>query len=412
MKQKNIIIIGAGIVGVMTARFLQKEGHNITIIDKDIPGNGCSFGNAGYIATDEVWPLARPDTLLGVPKMLLNPMAPLTIRYKDFFHLVPWFLKFTWACRPSQVKIGTKALSNLFNYTDKIWREEFTSLGRTDLFADQGVLKVFENDNIFKKNERERQIQLECGVNLRVLSGHEAREKVPELSNNIKKAIFFKKGLKVTHPFDLTKALVKDFINNGGTLIHDKVTNLETINDKIIGVVTLKQTYKADEYIITSGVNSGNLTSPLGIKTPIIAERGYHIMLPLNDIKPIISSADRGFFLTPMNHGFRLAGTVEFARYGVPETWKRADLLIKHAKVLLPSIDLTETSRWMGNRPTLPDYLPAIGRAPHHRNLTLAYGHQHLGLTLSAGTGKLISDMIGGRPMPFEIEAFDPARFN
>ena len=234
MKQKNIIIIGAGIVGVMTARFLQKEGHNITIIDKDIPGNGCSFGNAGYIATDEVWPLARPDTLLGVPKMLLNPMAPLTIRYKDFFHLVPWFLKFTWACRPSQVKIGTKALSNLFNYTDKIWREEFTSLGRTDLFADQGVLKVFENDNIFKKNERERQIQLECGVNLRVLSGHEAREKVPELSNNIKKAIFFKKGLKVTHPFDLTKALVKDFINTGGTLIHDKVTNLETINDKII----------------------------------------------------------------------------------------------------------------------------------------------------------------------------------
>ncbi len=409
--KKNIIIIGAGIVGVMTARILQRDGHIITLIDKGIPGNGCSFGNAGYIAIDEVWPLARPETLLSVPKMILNPLAPLTIRYQDFFHLFPWFMSFTWACRPSQVKQGTKAISNLFKYTDKIWREEISTLGRANLFADHGVLKIFEDERLFKRNERERQIQLECGVDLMVLSGHEAREKIPELSNTIKKALFFKKGLKVAHPFELTRALVEDFKKYGGKIIKDEVTNLKTIDDEIIGIVTTKQTYKADEYIVTTGVDSGNLTKPLGIKTPLMAERGYHIMVPKNDIKTIISSADRGFFLTPMNHGFRLAGTVEFARYGVPETWERADLLINHAKKLLPTIDLTEESRWMGNRPTLPDYLPAIGRAPNHKNLTLAYGHQHLGLTFSAATGKIISDIIAGKPMPFEIGAFDPARF-
>jgi D-amino-acid dehydrogenase len=214
-------------------------------------------------------------------------------------------------------------------------------------------------------------------------------------------------------PYRVVATLAERFAAEGGTLLRGRVRGFGRDGRRATSVQLTDQELPAKAVVIAAGRASGELTRLLGFNAPLVAERGYHVMLAPDNVRfdmPVSPSA-RGFFITPMNEGLRLAGTVELAAPHQPPSWHRADLLVKHLKDTFPGVGGVEQSRWIGERPTLPDFRPAIGRAPRLENVYCGYGHQHVGLTLATATGRLIARQMEGEELPEALNACDPGRF-
>jgi D-amino-acid dehydrogenase len=414
-KPKTIAVIGAGIIGVTTARALQKQGFEVLLFDADKPGMGTSYGNAGYIATDEIIPLSHGISLGAILKMLANPLAPLSIRWQQIFHLLPWFQKFWAYSRPEKALEGALAMAAL----QKTARPAWDALAREEKLSQKirhnGAAIVFETEHGFKAESPKLPFYEEHGVVFDVLEGNEAHKIIPELSKSVQKAIFYKDGAHVTNPLEIVQLVFDNFTRDGGTFVQQKVTGLLLDDDHCLGVKTEAQPFEVNAVVVAAGHLSGTIFRDLGTKVPLVAERGYHVV---HDHKPLgfdmaLGSHERGFFITPMAEGLRLAGTVEFApaHKTIAPNWKRADILSRHVQELLPGVLEGEKSRWMGHRPTLPDFLPAIGQSEVCRNLYYNFGHQHLGLTLAPASANLVSDLISTGKSPIDLSPYDLARF-
>lgn len=410
---RPIAVVGAGIVGAACARALQRDGRRVLLIDRDPPGKGCSYGNAGHIAIDHIRPLSRPDVLLRVPRMLADPLGPLAIRWRHLPQLWPWLARFALAARPGRVKAATSALASLLESAVEDWRAEAAASGARDLFRWQGALVVYETARAFRDAEAERQIQCRHGVVVKTLTGEEARDMAPGLTGAVQAATFYPQAAHVVDPHRLVTALVDAFAQDGGTVERAHVRGFAAASGDALSLMTDHGPVEVEAAVIAAGLGSKDLVREAGLSAPMAAERGYHLMLDATEARfdVPVSSAERGFVLTPMATGLRLAGTVELADPSSPPFWARAELLEGHARALFPGLGGSAGARWVGSRPTLPDYLPAIGRVPGRRNLFMAFGHQHLGLTLAATTGRLVADLVADRPAPLDLRPFAPDRF-
>ena len=409
----SVAVIGAGVVGCAVARALQRSGRRVTLVDPEPPGTVTSFGNAGYIAVDHVLPLARPDVLWRVPRMLANADAPITVRWASIPWLLPWMLRFASSCRPSEVRRGIDALATLMAEANVAWQVEAQASGLADLFRRNGALYVYETDAGFAQSARERKLQHDKGAVFEIVDGARAREIAPGLTAAVKHGVHYLEGAHTINPHRLVATLAERFVAEGGTLDRARVLGFERAAGRVEAIVGSRGTIAADAVVIAAGRASGALTRMLGFRAPLVAERGYHVMLEPEGVRFAlpVGSGERGFFITPMENGLRLAGTVELSTPDAPPTWRRADLLERQTRILFPGVTGKATSRWMGERPTLPDFRPAIGRAPGLDNVYCAYGHQHLGLTLAAATGRLIVSMMDKTPLPPPLIACDPGRF-
>lgn len=410
----NIIaVIGAGIVGIACARALQRAGKTVTVFDPQPPGRGCSYGNAGHIAIDHVRPLARLDVLAGVPRMLFDPLGPLTLRWSHLPRALPWLMGFARAALPVREKAGTRALAGLLGISTAAWREELEASQIEGLMHTRGALLVYETDAAFAADEKSRAIQRAHGVELEAVSGEAARRLAPGLSDGVRHGVFYPKASHVVDPYGLVLALVGTFVRDGGTIEAAAATAVESANGRVTGVATSAGRHACDAVVLAAGLDSPRLLRPLGLRLPIQPERGYHLMIEESGVKFDIplTSAESSFVITPMRHGLRLAGTVELAAADAPPNWERAEVLARHAKRLLPGLAGKPGERWMGLRPTLPDYLPAIGPVPGYPGLFAAFAHQHIGLTMAAATGRIIKDLVIGAPPPVDVGAFRPERF-
>ena len=215
------------------------------------------------------------------------------------------------------------------------------------------------------------------------------------------------------NPYRVVETLAERFAADGGTILRGRVRGFGRDGNRVTSVQITDQSLPAKAVVIAAGRASGELTRLLGFNAPLVAERGYHVMVAPDNVRfdlPV-SPAERGFFFTPMEEGLRIAGTVELAAPHQPPSWHRADLLVKHLKDIFPGVGGAELSRWIGERPTLPDFRPAIGRAPRLANVYCGYGHQHVGLTLATATGRLIARQMEGETLPEALKACDPGRF-
>jgi len=409
-----VAVIGAGVVGVACARALQRAGHKVTIYDPEPPGRGCSFGNAGHIAVDHIRPLARLDVLAQVPRMLTDPLSPLAIRWRDAAGLVPWLARFALAARPAQVERGTAALAALLRGVNAAWAEEARGSNLAGLFRAKGALVVYTSEAAFRAAAGERALQRRHGIAVETMDGDAARVMAPGLNAAIRHATYYPASQHVVDPLTVTIGLVEAFRREGGTVVVERVTGFEHADGAVRALVTSGgASYPVDIVVLAAGSASGGLGRLLGLTLPLVAERGYHVMLEPEGARfeVPITWGERGFVLTPMESGIRLAGTVELAAADAPPSWARAELLTRQARELFPGLTGREISRWMGLRPTLPDYLPVIGRAPRQRNLYLALGHQHIGLTTATMTARLIGDLIAGRPPAIDLAPFAADRF-
>jgi glycine/D-amino acid oxidase-like deaminating enzyme len=227
------------------------------------------------------------------------------------------------------------------------------------------------------------------------------------------RAVHYTRGMHTIDPHRVVATLAERFVAEGGRLVRGKVSGFERDGTKVTSVALADATLPATAVVIAAGRASGELTRMLGFNAPLIAERGYHVMLAPDNVRfdlPVCPS-ERGFFITPMQEGLRLAGTVELAAPDQPPSWPRADILVRHLAAIFPGVGGAERSRWIGERPTLPDFRPAIGRAPNLANVWCGYGHNHVGLTLATATGRLIARQMAGEAMPAAVQHCDPGRF-
>ena len=409
-----IIVIGAGIVGVATARALQRAGHGVILIDCNEPGKATSYGNAGFIAIDHVLPLARPATLKRIPRMLMDRNGPLTIHPPSMLSLLPWMVRFARAAGSDvEVRRGTEAFCTLMAEASASWNSEIQASRLGNLFRSNGALYVYESEHSFTSGAKERELQRVKGGVFDVVDGNRAREMVPGLSAHIIRGVFYPRGMHTINPYRVVTSLVERFLAEGGKVLRGRVMDFDRNDNRITSVKLTDLQLSAKAVVIAAGGASGSLTKLLGFKAPLAAERGYHVMLAPDNVhfELPVSSAERGFFVTPMEEGLRVAGTTELAAPDQLPSWHRADLLVKHLKEIFPGVGGTERSRWIGERPSLPDFRPAIGRAPGLANVYCGYGHQHYGLTLGTATGRLIASLVDGDHLPDALKACDPGRF-
>jgi D-amino-acid dehydrogenase len=418
MSDQTVIVVGAGIVGTATARALQRAGHTVTLLDSAEPGRATSYGNAGFIAIDHLLPLARPSTLKRVPKMLMDRNGPLTVHPPSLPWLLPWMARFARAAySPAEVRKGIDAFSLLMAEANIAWKAEIQASGLGELFKTKGALYVYESEATFTAGEEERILQRAKGMEFEIVDGDRARALAPGLSDRIVRGVYYPHGMHTINPYKVVATLAERFAADGGTILRGRVRGFgrDRANgvNRVTSVEIIDRSLPAGAVVIAAGRASGELTRLLGFNAPLVAERGYHVMLAPDNVRfdlPV-SPAERGFVITPMEEGLRVAGTVELAAPHQPPSWHRADLLVRHLKETFPGVGGSELSRWIGERPTLPDFRPAIGRAPRLANVYCGYGHQHVGLTLATATGRLIARQMAGEELPDTLKACDPGRF-
>jgi D-amino-acid dehydrogenase len=340
--------------------------------------------------------------------------GPLTVHPPSIPALLPWMARFALAAySQEEVQKGVDSFGPLMAEANIAWKAEIQASGLGELFRTKGALYVYESEQAFASGEEERALQSAKGTVFEIVDGNRARELAPGLSERIVRGVHYSHGMHTINPYKVVTTLAERFTADGGTLLRGRVRGFGRDGNRVTSVEITEQTLFAKAVVIAAGRASGELTRLLGFNAPLVAERGYHVMLAPDNVRfelPV-SPAERGFFITPMEEGLRIAGTVELAAPHQPPSWHRADLLVRHLKDIFPGVGGAEQSRWIGERPTLPDFRPAIGRAPRLANVYCGYGHQHVGLTLATATGRLIARQMAGEELPETLVACNPGRF-
>lgn len=412
-EQRSIVVIGAGIVGAAVAEQLQHRGHKVTLIDRDSPGRGCSYGNAGHFATDVVLPLANMKTLMSVPKLLMNPLGPLSIRWGYLPKILPWLMRFGIAALPANVEKSCRHLRALNGRSIESYDRLLERTGLTELMTKRGALTVYERPESAHKNQSTVDLLRGFGVEIEALSADQLRALEPALGDGVAGGLYFPRTAHTVNPYRLVAALTRKFKLAGGEVLCGEVVGLGRTDASVNIRLASGQEIGSQRVILATGAWSKTLAAQLGYRVPLDTERGYHLMLPtpgceLN--RPLVSF-ERSFVMTPMEEGLRLAGTVELGGLQAKPNYERADILYDHARALLPGIRNDGAERWMGFRPSLPDSLPVLGAAHDDPRISFAFGHQHLGLTQAAITAELLADQMEGKATEVDLSPFSIKRF-
>ncbi|WP_038173165.1 NAD(P)/FAD-dependent oxidoreductase [Vibrio pacinii] len=411
----SVAVVGAGIIGLCSALKLQLEGYQVTVFDPSGAGSKCSRGNAGHFATEQIFPLANPGLIPQLPKMLLSPNSPVSIRFRDLHKTANWMLRFLSKARYKPTTHATQALTKLNSRAMGSWKKLLDDVELSHLISSTGSLLVFENEQLFERYQSTLNAMTNNGVSWEVWHKEQLKSRMPNLANSVKFGVFFPDTSHTSDPYEMCLELKSAFLSCGGKWREEKVENVQEKVSRSV-VVTDKAEYGFDKAVLATGAQSVPLIKRImNIKVPLQAERGYHLMVTKNrEFLPFpVSSADRKFIMTPMKSGLRLAGTVEYAAIDSPPNMKRASMLKELANGLLsePISDDDFGEKWMGNRPSLPDSLPVIDQTEKGRIL-FAFGHQHLGLTQAAITAELITKMVNGDETQIDLSPYRLMRFS
>lgn len=410
----RIAIIGAGIVGCSCALFLQRDGHDVTLVDPLPPGAGTSSGNAGVISLGSVVPIAAPGILARVPGYLRDPTGPLAIRWRYLPRLLPWLIRFALASRPSRALAVTDALAALLARAGQAHDIVIQQCGLADLVRTGGWLKVARSEaSLLAHTAYDRRMLDRAGVEYRLLDEAEVHTLEPALSPELTAGLHLPRNRAVRHPQRYVEGIARTVQERGGTWLQAHARRFVLDGSRIAAVVTTAGELEADAVVLAAGAFSRTLAAWAGIRVPLDTERGYHVMLshPEPTLSRPVYPVEDAFVLAPMEHGLRLTGGVELASTSARPDFRRIRRLAQKATAILPGLDPTVRSEWQGYRPTLPDSLPVLGRAASRPNLFLAFGHQHIGLTLGPVTGRIVADLVAGRDPGMDLAAYAAERF-
>ena len=413
MAARRVAVIGAGVVGTVAACFLKREGHEVTLYDRDAPGSGASFGNSGVISPAAVMPVATPGLLRKVPRWLLDETGPLYLDWRELPRLVPWLIAFLRAGREDRVRAISVALATLNGPTLDLLMPLLHEAGLDALVQRKGMLYV---DPIGQEGVRESlsvSLQRAAGYRVEELDAGGLRDLEPALAPGFASGVYVPAAAHTVDPHRLVTGLAEHFERQGGAFTRARVDRIVARARDRAAVDVGGEIRDYDAVVVAAGVWSKPLVAGLGYRVPLVAQRGYHVTFtnPGVVLSRVVLPVALPATIVPMAMGIRIGGTVEFARENRPANERRADALCRHAKTTLPALRIDERTTWMGERPCTPDSLPVLGRAPRHPAVLFAFGHGHQGVIGAAKTAEVIADLVAERAPSLDLAPFDVGRF-
>ena len=410
--RQSVVVIGAGIVGACVAWALQRDGWAVTLIDRQEPGTACSFGNAGLLHAGGFIPLATPGVLKRFPAMLLDPKSPLRLAWPYLPALMPWLFRLAAQARPRQLKHNIEALYALLKPARQAYDVVLHDTGLAQWVQTGGELYLYRSDQAMRAANWEMALRREKGIEVYDLRADDIFQLEPEVNPKFAFGHYLPQSDIVRSPYQLTKGLVAHVAKHGGQVVQAPVRRIESYVNGV-NVYLPEQTIQASRAVVCAGAWSAQLLRLLSVAVPLESLRGYHIMLPHQNLPlgRVVVDADHHVAISPMTEGLRVIGFVELAGLSAPPNPSRSAFLQRFAQGIFPSLNTHIKSTWMGHRPGLPDSLPAIGAVPGHPSIFCAFGHGQLGLTLSAITGQLVADLMAQRKTSVDLAPFGVGRF-
>ena len=412
----DVLVLGAGMVGVGAALHLQKRGREVILVDKqDLAGEETSYGNAGMIECASVFPYMFPRDLAEILRYAMNRAPQVRYQFSDLTAFLPWLARYYMASAPEKADRGAMAVMPLIRRSLIEHEALIAEAGVPELLRRCGWIKMYRRDATLARAVRDFERARQYGVKGEILDGKAIVEREPHLSGEFAGAIHFTEPGFVLDPGGLAKAYAALFQRKGGRFVVADARSLEQDAGGRWQIATRDGKVSGREAVVALGPWSDLVFRRLGYSIPLNVKRGYHLHLAARGnavLNHPVLDADNGYVLAPMSRGIRLATGVEFAHRDAPPTPIQLQRALPRARALFPLGDAVDAKPWMGARPCLPDMLPVIGRAPRHSGLWFDFGHHHHGLTLGPATGRLLAEMLTGEtpfadPKPFAVERFD-----
>jgi D-amino-acid dehydrogenase len=414
---KHVVVIGAGIIGACCAIEALRDGWEVTILEPGEPGGtqAASYGNGGFLSPASVVPMSMPGLWRKVPGYLLDPLGPLTIRWRSLPALLPWLLRFMRAgMTEARVTVTSRHLSSLLADAPQRHAVLAREAGVEELIRRTGLLYPYPDRAAFAADALAWKLRRLNGVVWTELDEDELHQTEPALGPRYKFAARVDAGGHCVDPGGYVAALVAYAERLGARRVTGQAVGFDLLEGRLATVRTNTGEIACDRAVIAAGIASASLARMVGDAIPLASERGYHVQIADPEVETRLPSmpGDSKMANNRMRAGLRAAGQVELASVGTRENWRRAEVLLRHLGAAYPALprDIAPSriSRWMGNRPSTPDGLPVIAPARTTSDVIHAFGHGHLGLATGPITGRMVADLLAGRP---GAEAFAATRF-
>lgn len=408
----KVVVIGAGVIGLSAALMAQARGFSVTVVDREGPAAGASAGNAGAFAFTDILPLASPGILRKAPKWLLDPLGPLTVPPAYALQIAPWLYRFWRACSPRAVAASTAAQTALMDLSKAELEPFLAWTGTLGMLRKDGNLQVYESEAEFRASLPGWDARSAHGIDFRHMTADEMADLQPGLSPRFTHGTFTPGWFSIADPKGYVLALAQKFRAGGGRIDTAEVIGLAPENSTVY-IRTKGEMLTADKVVLAAGAFSHRIAATLGERIPLETERGYNTTLPPEalDLRCQVTFGGHGFVISRLSTGIRVGGAVELGGLSLPPNYKRSEAMLRKAKAFLPGLKTEGGKQWMGFRPSLPDSLPAIGRSRASPHVIYAFGHGHLGLTQSAGTARLVADLLTDARPTLDLTPFSPQRF-
>jgi D-amino-acid dehydrogenase len=409
----DVVIIGGGIVALASAQKLLAAGRRVTLIERTGIAQGTSFGNAAALAFSDILPLAVSGKIRQVPKWLLDPLGPLTIRPAYALKIAPWLLRFWRAGWPDRIQQSIAAQVALMSVAAPEMASLIAESGLGGMVRRDGSLELYESEAGFAASMPGWRVRAEHGIGFEHVRDERLAALQPGLSPRFVAGTFVPGWQTVSNPYDFALALGRAVQARGAQFLRGEVMSVAPSGAGVAIRLADGRSLSGAAAVIAAGAWSRQLTDPLGDRIPLETERGYNTTLPAGafDVRRQLIFGGHGFVITPLANGLRVGGAVEFGGLDLPPNFKRSEAMLAKATRFLPGLKPEGGQQWMGFRPSLPDSLPVIGPSRASPHIVYAFGNGHLGLTQSAGTGRLVCDLVCEETPSIDVSPFSAARF-
>ncbi|WP_025597578.1 NAD(P)/FAD-dependent oxidoreductase [Burkholderia sp. WSM2230] len=407
----HIAIIGAGFIGLASVAALMRDGHRVTLFDPAGVGQGASFGNAGTFAPYACIPVNNPSVFRDLPRFLLSNDSPFRLRWGYLPHLAPWLARFMMSSLPRRYEASAGALAALLAKAHDAYAPLLSDRQLARFVRPRECLYLYSSKASFDAAQASLALRRKLGVAFEVLDGAGIRALEPSLAPIFERGVLFSHSWHFSDPQRFLQTLFEQLAAQGLTLERVAVDSIEAGAEGVtLNAGGLARSFS--HVVVATGARSAQFARQCGDAVPLDTERGYHVRFPGAQqlISRPVGWAERGFYMTPMTDGLRVAGTVELAGFGDTKNRSLLDLLTFSSRRALPALQQPD-SNWLGLRPTLPDGLPVLAASRASVRVIYAFGHQHLGVTLAGVSGRIVADLVAQRAPLLDLAPYAATRF-